>query len=194
MKDMKAVFNKLAPGDVINKPDGSGWPLLVLSAKEGGKKHMGTICGCGKHVNGIPDLFFWDDVMGYPITTAKGAIPSWGDLEILKGEKIDLANKFSTLAINGVFSEAIKHFDAKDPRVVTATKILAFSNTDEFASEIIIAMRAIDISVTDEQAAIMIEVINAIVRKDDKLTSDISVSSLMSMLIKAATESRGNTH
>lgn len=190
MQNLKAAFESLAAGDTIQNRGGKGLQLLVLVANEDGSKQMGTICGCGSRVHGIPTAFVWNDRMNFPVAPSGIGISLWESLEITKAAKVELAQEFSSLATNNMFVKAIDTLNINDPRVATAAHIMGYSNTNDRASEIVAAMRAIGVHVTDEQAAIMVVTINATEPEDGGLPDEGDLASFLAMTIGTTISSR----
>lgn len=168
--NLKKTFNKLAVGDVVKYPDGER--LLVLKVNKDGTKHFGQVCeGGGEdliHVHGIPYLAVWNDHLGGPVNKFGVQFLYWGqDLVIERASMISLAIQFSSLVTNDHVEAVVEKVNQEDPRLNEVVKVLELSCTDHRVAEIIGALRAIGVEITEEQEGLVVLASEALEPEDD---------------------------
>ena len=151
------MFNNLISGDVINLP-GMRSQLLVLKTRgEGDKlKHLGQICGCGKHVHGFPYLYQWNDTLQLPSNANDAVIGFWNEAQVEKGAAIVLAEKFATLALN---DDQPSNLDldkllSDNPDFLKAIEVASYSGAN-LGVTVVAMLRALGGTVSDEQAKLV---------------------------------------
>lgn len=159
------VFATLAVGDVVSHPKMEG-ELIVLQSRPDGGKQLGIVCGCGKHVEGLPRLFYWNQARSLPVTTEDTPLLNWSDrLLVDKGAKEELADEFSCLVCEDDHEQAIKALKPDNADMDKISKVFSYSNSST-GHNTIAALKAIGIEIPPPKAAAFIAAMIAIEERD----------------------------
>jgi hypothetical protein len=152
------MFNNLAAGDLITSPAVKGQLIVLKTRGERGEwKHLGKICGCGNHVDGIPYLFQWNDEKARPSDkNGKEILVAWVSAQVDKDALPALAKKFEGLAVNDDTPnyEVLINSLMQNLSFKRAIELGHYSNAD-FGVTVVTMIRAVGGTLSDEQAALI---------------------------------------
>lgn len=178
--DPKKLFDNLVAGDAISIR-GMKSEFLVLKTRgdSGEWKHLGQICSCGNHVQGIPRLFRWSVDM--PVDKDGNILDIWHDPQVTKEAKVDLAKKFADLVVNDDLpsDEELRRIFKDNPDFLKAVELGHYSNAG-LGVTVVAMIRTLGGTLSDEQAALLA----ATVETHAKVSSSAHMAS-MSILLGA---------
>ncbi|MFA5131789.1 MAG: hypothetical protein WC444_00495 [Candidatus Paceibacterota bacterium] len=172
IEELRLAFANLGPGDLVRSVYGE---VLVLRRTSFGHGVLfGEICRCEKHVKAFPKALYWEPESRGPETLDGHIFPEWHpgmtDVEILKGEKTDLAEKYKLLCCDDDYI-LIKQgpSSTNDKKVISEIVDSMFLSQMSDGASFLHWLKLLGVEISPEKASLLI----AAADKLEKLYPDV---------------------